>query len=102
MPFVLLIIGILLLVVVIQDTHKELGALLYGAFSGEQSFLWWILALAGVGSIGFIDDAGAKTFSKYLLFLILVVMIVRNYSDNDGKVTDFFSAAVDQIKDGLK
>lgn len=75
MPFVLLIIGELLVVTGIQGTQGEFYSLLEGDFTGNNSFIYWLLAIALIGGLGYVP--GFKTFSNTFLLLILIVLVLR-------------------------
>lgn len=74
MPFVLIIIGVILLVVAVRDTYGSLGQALSTDIPG---YATWALALAGVGALGFVP--GLKTPARWLLLLVLVVLVLKNY-----------------------
>ena len=89
MPFALLIIGILLVVVGFQNTHKEFGKQLVNDFSGQNNFLIWVAALGIVGAIGYIKEF--QGFSRAFMVLIIVVMLLKNQG-----VFDKFSTTITQ------
>lgn len=74
MPFVLILIGVVLLIVAIRDTYGSLGQALSTDIPG---YATWALALAGVGALGFVP--GLKTPARWLLLLVLVVLVLKNY-----------------------
>ena len=76
MPFALLLLGMLAFVSAYKNTLPQLGALLKSDFSGPANFLYWIVALVIIGSLG--NFAPFRASSKMLLLLILVVMILAN------------------------
>lgn len=76
MPIVLLIIGAVLLITAVRNTHKELGELLKTQFTGPGSFTAWALAFIMLALIGTIDPL--RPISRGLMALLLIVMILVN------------------------
>lgn len=75
MPFVLLILGEMLLVSGIKGTQDEFFALVKSDFTGSGSFIYWLAAIGLIGSLGYVPSL--KTFSNTLLILILLVLVIR-------------------------
>jgi hypothetical protein len=73
--YVLLFFGILLTVAGTRGTQDKLFGLLQGDFTGQNSFIYWIAAIAIIGSIGYVPEL--KGFSRAFLALILVVLILN-------------------------
>jgi hypothetical protein len=98
MPFALLSIGILLIVVAVRDQQQPFVALVGGDFSGPGNFLYWVVALAVVGAIGYVPKA--KPVSNLLIVLILVVLILKrgNTSGVGGGVFQQLWAALGSTK----
>lgn len=86
MPFVLLIIGLLLVITGFQNTYKQLGTQLESDFTGTNNFLYWVIALGVVGAIGYAKDLQA--FSRTFMALIIVGIFLSN----KGFFTQFQSA----------
>ncbi len=80
MPFVLLIIGELLVVTGIQGTEGDFYKLLESDFTGNNSFIYWLLAIALIGALGYVP--GFKSFSNAFLLLVLVVLILHQNPSN--------------------
>lgn len=76
MPFLLLIVGIILIVAAYRGSVDSLFRLLVGDFTGPGSFLFWVAAILMIGSIGYIP--GFRKLSITFLTLILVVLFLRN------------------------
>ena len=74
MPFVLVIIGAVILVAALRNTQGTLATALETDVPG---FAVWALALAGVGALGFVP--GMRTISRGLIGLVLLVLVLRNY-----------------------
>lgn len=74
MPFIILIIGIVLVVVAIRDSQSDL----FTALANDvPAFSTWFTAIVVIGAIGFISPL--KPLSKALLILVLVVLVLHNY-----------------------
>lgn len=76
MPFALSFIGIVLIVTGFQDTYKQLGTNLQKDFTGQQSFIYWVISIFVIGSLGYVDEL--KTFSRVSLVLIIIVIFISN------------------------
>lgn len=76
MAFVFTTVGILMIVTGVKGTYAAFGSQVAGDFTGSQPFTYWVLAIIGVGSIGYIDSL--RTVSRLFLTLILVSMIIAN------------------------
>ncbi len=88
MPFALTFIGILFIVTGFQDTYKQFFTAVEGDFSGQQSFIYWLISFGIVGSLGYIPEL--KTFSRASMALILIAMILGD----KGGVFQKFTTAV--------
>jgi hypothetical protein len=86
MPLGFLILGAIVLVTALRNTHKQLGAMLAEDFSGTGSFVYWIAALAIVGGLGYVPSFQAP--SRALIVLLLVVLLLSN----QGFFTQFSAA----------
>lgn len=71
MALLLLIGGVVLVDVAIRNTWSQLGSLIAADFTGSGSFLYWVVAVAAIGAVGY-----AKPFSGFAnLFLALLVLV---------------------------
>lgn len=95
MPFALLSIGILLLVVAVRDQQQAFVALVGGDFSGPGNFLYWVVALALVGAIGYVPKA--KPVSTLFIVLILLVLVLKR-----GTATGTTPGVFQQLVNALK
>ena len=75
MPFILVLIGGVLVVAAFRNTQGNLATALEADVPG---FFEWFLALAVIGGLGFVP--GLKVPSRMLLALVLVVLVVTNYT----------------------
>jgi hypothetical protein len=74
MPFVLLLIGLVLVVAAYRNTQGDLAAALAQDVPG---FLVWALAIVGVGALGWVP--GMRPVSRSLMTLVLLVIVLKNY-----------------------
>lgn len=75
MPVVLLLFGAIIAVAAFNNAQGTLATELEQDFP---PFIKWLLAVGGVGAIGFIP--GMQTLSRWLLALIFTVVFLKNYS----------------------
>ena len=74
MQFVALIIGAIIIVAAIRNTHVQL----FGALCADfPAFMAWAAAILAVGALGWVP--GIKPVSRGLLALVIVVLIMNNY-----------------------
>lgn len=88
MPFVLLIIGIVLLISGVRATQDTLFSLVKGDFTGSDNFIYWLGAILIIGAIGYIPKV--KPISTALLVLVIVVLFLKK-GDATGLGGGFFS-----------
>lgn len=74
MPFIALIVGATIAVVAVRGTQGQLATALE---TDLPPYLKWAAALGGLGVLGFIP--GFTTLSRWLIALVLVVIVLRNY-----------------------
>jgi len=82
MPFALTFLGLMLIITGFQDTYKQAGSLVRSDFSGPNNFLFWLVAILIVGSLGYIK--GLETFSKTFMALLLIGIVVTQYKNNNN------------------
>lgn len=95
MPFALIFIGIVLLASGIKGTSGDLIKLAKGDLQGNNSYIYWMLAIVAIGSIGYIP-AFAK-LSHAFLVLVLIVLVLKEGNSN-GKGGGFFTEFQNAIK----
>ena len=76
MSYALIVIGLALTIAGVRGTHDDLLALIRGDLTGDNSFLWWLVAVGAVGALGYIP--AMKGVSHAFLALILVVLVLSN------------------------
>lgn len=94
MPFALLIIGIWLLVSGVRNTQDMLFALLKGDFTGQDNFIFWLIAILIIGAIGYVPKL--KPISTGFLVLIILVLFLKKGSST-GLGGGFFSQFISGI-----
>jgi hypothetical protein len=76
MPFFLLLLGIMFLVIGVENTPSMFLALLKKDFTGAGNFSYWVIGFIAVGAIGYWDRA--KPVSDALLALIIVGLLLSH------------------------
>lgn len=79
MPFVLVIIGLLLIVTAIRGTHGRLWNLLYEDVTGTgdvSGFVVWLVAILTIGFLGYYKPL--ETPAKLLLGLVVLGIFLSN------------------------
>ncbi len=76
MPLAFFLAGTILAIAALRNTHKELGALIAGDFTGAGNFGYWIAAIAIIGSLGYLPHF--STPSRALMALIILALLVSN------------------------
>ena len=89
MPYLLIIIGAVLLVSGVKDTTKKLFSLVSGDFAGKHTYLSWAAAILGIGAIGYIEEL--QTFSRTFMGLVVVVLFLSNGGFFNKFQSEFFS-----------
>jgi hypothetical protein len=75
MPFLIILVGITLALVAYNDTQDQLATNLEQDLPG---FFKWGAAVLAIAGLGFIP--GFQRFSRMLLALVIVVIVLKNYS----------------------
>lgn len=87
MPFALVLIGLLMIVTGVRNTHAAFGKQIVSDFTGPQNFTTWILAIGAMGSLGYIE--ALRPLSRTFMTLIIISFILKN-----GGVFDKFQEAL--------
>lgn len=74
MPFALLIVGVVLLISAARGTHTLLFSTLESEFSGQGNFVFWMVSILLIGSIGYIPKV--KPISDALIVLVILTMVL--------------------------
>lgn len=76
MPFALVTIGLIMVISGARNTHAALGKQIKSDFTGPNNFLYWIVAVGVVGSIGYVESL--RNVSRAFLALVIISMILAN------------------------
>lgn len=99
MPFVFLVTGIVFLISGVRGTSDDLLSLLKGDVTGKNNFIYWILSIAIIGAIGYIQDL--RSLSRAFLALVIIVLVLNEDKENGtGGFFTNFQNAVTQITKG--
>lgn len=98
MPFVLILVGLLIVIAGFQNTYKELGTQLASDFTGQNNFTWYLVSIFVVGAIGYAGgkNSSLQNFSRAFMALIIVAMVLANSKAGNN----FFDALTKQIQAG--
>jgi hypothetical protein len=80
MAFVLLFVGIALVISAIQGTLSQLGSLLKGDLTGKGNFLFWLVCILVVGSVGYVQRF--RVLSDTFMALLIIVIVIANQNGN--------------------
>lgn len=76
MPFILIVVGIILLVTAIQGTTGQLASMLSQDVFGAGGYLYWFVAILVIGAVGYVKQL--KTLSDMGIFLVVLVLILSH------------------------
>lgn len=99
MPFALLFVGMILIITGFQNTYSQFGKLVAGDFTGDDNFIYWVISLGAVGSIGYAKDL--QGFSRAFMALIILVMIFKKDTGLFGKLTDALKSGTSTPVEGF-
>ena len=89
MPFAAILIGAIIVIAAINNSH---GALAQELETDIPGYFKWAVAIAAILSLGFAP--GMKVPSRWLLALVLVVLVLTNYQNILAGFTGFASSNV--------
>jgi hypothetical protein len=75
MSFALIIAGAVLLISAVRNTQGTLFKLVQQDFTGPNNFIYWMVSILIVGSIGYIPKL--KPFSVAFLTLIILALVLQ-------------------------
>jgi hypothetical protein len=90
MPFAFLIIGLMLIVIGARGNAGAAGSLLQSEFTGQNSFLNFLIAIMVLGMIGYYKPL--KPVADGLIGLVILVIVIAN--QNSGGLFAAFENAV--------
>jgi hypothetical protein len=95
-PFAFALVGLILLVAGVRGTSGDLVDLVKNDLTGDNNFVYWIVAVGALGALGYIDSL--RTFSRALLALVLVVLVLtEGNKTGSGGLFSKFTQAIDTI-----
>jgi hypothetical protein len=97
MEFAFIIIGGILIISGAKGTTNQLTTLVKGDLQGKDGYLYWIVAILVIGSLGYISQL--RTFSHWFLALVLVVLVLKTGSTSNpgGGFFQQFTSALSSI-----
>ena len=75
MPFLLLIVGGLIVLVALEGTEGDLATALE---TDIPPYIKWLAAFLGVGALGYVP--GLRSLSNWLLALVITVLVLNNWT----------------------
>lgn len=87
MPFVLIFLGVTLIATALRGTTGVLFTTVKSDFTGSDNFIYWLLSLMVIGSVGYIKRL--QPVANLFMFLVLLVMFIAN---KGGFFTQFMTA----------
>lgn len=88
MPLLFIGSGLVLILTGLKGKPDELWKLLQGDFTGANNFVYWLVSLLALGSLGYIPQL--KNLSRLFIALVVIVLLL----DNKGffaKLQEFIS-----------
>jgi hypothetical protein len=95
MPWLFAVSGVVFILAGIRGKSGELVTLLEEEFTGKPNFIWWVLAILSIGALGYVD--ALRVFSRALLGLVLLVLILAEDKQGSGGFFVEFENAIKQI-----
>jgi hypothetical protein len=94
MPFLLIIAGVVMVTAGVRGTYPALFKLLKGDFTGPNNFVYWMLAILILGSLGYIDEL--RPFSRAFMVLVIVVLVLKSGNPQNAG-GGFFASFTQQL-----
>lgn len=76
MPFIFIGSGIVLVLVGLNGNPAQLYGLIANDFVGQNSYLYWMVAILILGALGYIE--GLERLSRLFMLLVLIVLLLDN------------------------
>lgn len=86
MPFLFIVAGLVMIISAVKGTQNDLLTLLKADVTGKNNFVYWMLAILGIGAVGYVREL--KPLATSLLVLVVIVLFL----DSKGVFTEFVSA----------
>jgi hypothetical protein len=76
MPFVFIGVGVVFVLTGIKGNAGQLFELVKGDFSGPNNFIYWLLSVFALGSMGYVPQL--RNLSRLFIVLVLLVLLIDN------------------------
>jgi hypothetical protein len=96
MPFVFLIIGTVFIIAGVRNTTGDLVKLFQTDIQGSNNFVYWILAILAIGSLGYVQDL-RQLSRAFLVLVLLVLVLAEDKSSTAGGFFTKFNQAISSI-----
>lgn len=96
MPFVLLVMGSVLLIAGVRNTQTQLYGLLRNDFTGPNNFIYWFIAILLIGALGYVPKL--KPISDGFLILVILVLFLKKGNPATNTGGGFFEQFLKQVK----
>ncbi len=94
MPFCLLFFGVLFLVAGVRGRTQQLNSLLVEDFTGKNNFLYWVIAILLIGSVGYLPRVKPISDSFLLLVVLVLLLHTGNPKGEGGGFFEEFTKAL--------
>lgn len=92
MPFVLILIGVLMIVTAANNTHVQMAGQIKSDFNS--GFLKWVLAIVIVGAAGYIEDLRGLSRAFMVLIIISIVLSKKGFIANFAQAINLGPAPI--------
>ena len=76
MPILFIGSGLALVLTGVKGDPGALWELLAGDFTGQNNFIYWMISILALGSLGYVDSL--RQMSRLFLALVVVVLLLDN------------------------
>jgi hypothetical protein len=76
MPLALIVIGLIMVVTGVRNTHAQFAAQLKSDLTGPGNFTYWIAAIGAIGAVGYIERL--RPIANMFLALVIIAMLLSN------------------------
>lgn len=76
MPILFLGSGLVLVITGLKGNPVALWNMVEGDFVGKNNFIYWMVAILALGSLGYVDSL--KNLSRLFIALVVIVLLVHN------------------------
>lgn len=76
MPLLFIGSGLILILTGVKGDPGKLWELIAGDFAGQNNYIYWMLSILALGSLGYI--AQLKSLSRLFVVLVVIVLLLDN------------------------